>query len=169
MQRSSNHPNGAAIGPVDGLSDRASAGHLEAAAGVLARRGPSAEVALLGDILDPLCRSLASSAGLSALAAAGPSASAAEGFSVTPPGLFELAAVEEVVRRVAWGGDRRSGVARIELGGAHLGTSIVVRGTGREVALSIEVAHGADVGELPARLVERLKARGLDVTELEVV
>lgn len=100
--------------------------------------------------------------------AAGPSVAAPDGFAVHAPSLADLAAVEEVVRRVAWGGDRRSGVARIELGGAHLGTAIVVRGTGREVSLSIEVGRGSDVGELPARLLERLRARGLDVTELEV-
>jgi hypothetical protein len=79
-----------------------------------------------------------------------------------------VVALEEVVRRVAWGGDRRSGVARLELGGAHLGTAIVVRGAGREVALSIELARGSDAGTLPARLLERLRARGLEVTDVEV-
>jgi hypothetical protein len=43
-----------------------------------------------------------------------------------------------------------------------------VRGAGREVSLSIELARGADVGALPERLVARLRARGLAVTEVEV-
>jgi hypothetical protein len=80
----------------------------------------------------------------------------------------EIAVLEEVVRRISWGGDRRSGVARIELGGAHQGTAILVRGAGREVALSIELGQGDDAGALPERLVARLRARGLAVTELEV-
>ncbi len=80
----------------------------------------------------------------------------------------EVAVLEEVVRRIAWGGDRRAGVARIELGGVHLGTAIVVRGSGREVSLSIELGQGIDAGELPERLVARLEARGLRVTELEL-
>ncbi len=83
-------------------------------------------------------------------------------------GVNELVAFEEAVRRVAWGGDRRRGVARIELGGEYAGTSIVVRGEGRDVALRVEVARGCDARDLPARLVERLEARGLCVTELEV-
>jgi hypothetical protein len=82
---------------------------------------------------------------------------------------MELAAVEEAVQRVAWGGDRRAGVARIELGGAHLGTAIVVRGAGRSVALSIELGSGSDRSSLPERLVERLEARGLAVTSVEVL
>jgi hypothetical protein len=77
-------------------------------------------------------------------------------------------AFEEAVRRVAWGGDRRRGVARIELGGKYAGTSIVVRGDGRDLAVRVEVARGSDAGDLPARLVERLEARGLRVIELEV-
>ena len=83
-------------------------------------------------------------------------------------GVTELVAFEEAVRRVAWGGDRRRGVARIELGGEYAGTSIIVRGEGRDVALRVEVARGCDARDLPARLVERLEARGLRVTELEI-
>ena len=80
----------------------------------------------------------------------------------------ELSVLEEVVKRVSWGGDRRRGVARIELGGEHAGTAIVVRGEGRDVSLRIEVRRGGDAGALPERLRERLHARGLSVTDIEL-
>lgn len=113
--------------------------------------------------LDPLARSLAVP-GLSFVSASATVAAA----PAQTLGVTELVAFEEAVRRVAWGGDRRRGVARIELGGEYAGTSIVVRGEGRDVALRVEVARGCDARDLPARLVERLEARGLRVTELEV-
>jgi hypothetical protein len=80
----------------------------------------------------------------------------------------ELALIEEVVRRISWGGDRRRGAARIELGGALVGTTIVVQGEGRTVALDIELGPGADAGTLPARLAARLAARGLEVRSVDV-
>lgn len=80
----------------------------------------------------------------------------------------DAALIEEVVRRISWGGDRRRGAARIELGGAFLGTTIVVHGEGRAVALDIELAPGADAGALPARLAARLAARGLEVRSVDV-
>jgi hypothetical protein len=133
----------------------------------LAPPRPATEATLLGELLDPLCRSLAASAGPALLAPVGASPPASPSAQIAPS-LGDLAVLEEVVRRVAWGGDRRSGVGRLELGGAHVGTAITVRGTGREVALSIELARGSEAGNLPARLVERLRARGLEVTEVEV-
>jgi hypothetical protein len=113
--------------------------------------------------LDPLARSLAIP-GIVAISAPAPVA-APQSQTLAAA---DLVAFEEAVRRVAWGGDRRRGVARIELGGEYAGTSITVRGEGREVALRVEVARGCDARDLPARLVERLEARGLRVTELEV-
>jgi hypothetical protein len=83
------------------------------------------------------------------------------------PEAAELRDLEEAVRRISWGGDRRRGVARIELGGRHVGTVVTVRGEGREVALRLEVPRGSDAGNLPERLVERLTARGLTVTEID--
>lgn len=80
----------------------------------------------------------------------------------------EVVLIEEVVRRISWGGDRRRGAARIELGGALTGTTIVVHGEGREVALDIELAPGAEAGSLPARLAARLAARGLEVRSVDV-
>lgn len=109
--------------------------------------------------LDPLARSLAVPS--VTLGSAVPAASG------VLPGAADVTAIEEAVRRVSWGGDRRRGVARIELGGEYAGTAIVIRGEGRDVALRVEVPRGADARDLPERLVERLEARGLRVTELE--
>ncbi|HTQ03906.1 MAG TPA: hypothetical protein VMI54_08610 [Polyangiaceae bacterium] len=76
--------------------------------------------------------------------------------------------LEEAVRRIAWGGDRRRGVARLELGGSYEGTVVTVRGEGREVSLRLELRPGTDARNLPERLVERLTARGLTVTAVEL-
>ncbi len=113
-----------------------------------------------GGALDPLARSLA--VPNVTIGSAMPAASG------TPAGAADVSAIEEAVRRVSWGGDRRRGVARIELGGEYAGTAIVIRGEGRDVALRVEVPRGAEARDLPERLVERLEARGLRVTELEI-
>ena len=157
-------PRGApVIGPNCASVDQGRTGHFERVAGAWPGRG-SLGADLVGDVLDPLGRSLAAPV----LPSIVPSGSSPAGMPLSSPCAPDVAMVEEVVRRIAWGGDRRAGVARIELGGAHLGTAIVVRGSGREVALSIELGLGVNAGALPERLVARLKARGLAVTELEV-
>lgn len=154
-------------GPADISSVRLELGQLDALAG--GRRAPGGPPELIGEVLDPLCRSLAAPLSPALVAPSAPSLAAPGGSPAGAGSAAELAAVEEAVRRVAWGGDRRAGVARIELGGALVGTAVVVRGEGREVQLSIELGSGSDAGALPARLVERLRARGLAVTTVEVL
>jgi hypothetical protein len=118
------------------------------------------------DELDPLARSLATPAALM------PAPGLVPAHAVTTPrsGITqsEIVVVEEVVRRVAWGGDRRRGVARIELGGEHAGTAIVVTGDGAEVALRIDAARGPEADALGERLAKRLRARGVSVTGVEI-
>jgi hypothetical protein len=75
---------------------------------------------------------------------------------------------EDVVRRVLWGGDKRRGTACIELGGILSGTLITVEGEGREVSVGIALPPGAELGELPARLRQRLARRGVVLRSLEV-
>lgn len=120
------------------------------------------------EALDPLTRSLAGTFILGPAPAA-PALSAPPGVA-TPAAhaVADFAAIEDAVRRVAWGGDRRRGVARIELGGEHAGTAIVVHGEGRSVGLSVHGAAGAATGELAERLLGRLRARGLEVSSVEV-
>jgi hypothetical protein len=75
--------------------------------------------------------------------------------------------VAEVLRAVAWGGDRRRGAARLELGGSRFGgTSVVVHAEGREVTLELDGPRHSDAAELGARLKERLEKRGLVVRAL---
>ncbi len=113
--------------------------------------------------LDPLARSLAWPGVATAPAAHAVPSGESAFFDAT-----DARALEDTVRRIAWGGDRRRGVARLELGGNYEGTVVTVRGEGREVALTLEIPPGTDVNRLPERLVERLTARGLTVTTIEV-
>ena len=160
------HGRESARGPLCGPGDQSLGGHFEPSA-LASHRGSSEDAVLVADVLDPLVRSLAAFPLASGPAAVAPNGSSPAGATATPS-VADVAVVEEVVRRIAWGGDRRVGIARIELGGAHSGTAIVVRGSGRELSLSIELGRGADAGALPERLVARLQARGLAVTSLEV-
>jgi hypothetical protein len=70
-----------------------------------------------------------------------------------------VASLEWAVERLSFGGDRRTGIARLELGGVWAGTVLVVRASGREVQL--ELAGHPHAAALAERLVARLRARGL--------
>ncbi|MEO8904625.1 MAG: hypothetical protein ABI488_19630 [Polyangiaceae bacterium] len=67
-----------------------------------------------------------------------------------------------LARRVAWGGDRRKGSARIELSeGALAGATLVVHAEQRSVSVEIELPGGVSAGSgLQQRLLERLEGRG---------
>ncbi len=67
-----------------------------------------------------------------------------------------------LARRVAWGGDRRKGSARIELSeGALAGATLVVHTEQRSVSVEIELPGGASgASGLEQRLLERLEGRG---------
>lgn len=156
----------APTGPLAGSAKRGTSGAILAgkarlppkAAAATSRRSGGGE----GD-LDPLARSLAvpGAIPLSSSATASPVASVV-------PDVADARVLEDAVRRIAWGGDRRRGVARLELGGSYEGTVVTVQGEGREVTLRLEVPPGTDVNRLPERLVERLTARGLIVTDVAV-
>jgi hypothetical protein len=67
-----------------------------------------------------------------------------------------------LVRRAAWGGDRRKGSARIELSGALAGATLLVHSDGRAVSVEIElpVGLGSGAAGLERRILERLERRG---------
>jgi hypothetical protein len=67
-----------------------------------------------------------------------------------------------LARRVAWGGDRRKGSARIELSeGVLAGATLVVHTDQRSVCVEIELPGGTSAGQgLQQRLLERLEGRG---------
>lgn len=73
----------------------------------------------------------------------------------------------EVVRSIAWGGDRRRGAARIELAGDRFGgTRVVVEVHEQQVRLSLDAPSGVtaeDIAELESRLRARFAERGLEV------
>jgi hypothetical protein len=121
-----------------------------------------------GTELDPLARSLAVPFGAPPPGMIPTTERSGTEFPNPGAGVPELARLEEAVRRIAWGGDRRRGVARIELGGELGGTTLEVRGEGRDVSLRIELGRGRDAGSLPERIAERLRARGLSLTDVEV-
>ena len=66
-----------------------------------------------------------------------------------------------LARRVAWGGDRRKGAARIELSeGALAGATLVVHTDQRSVSVELELPPGTGGQGWEQRIVERLEARG---------
>jgi len=117
-------------------------------------------------VVDPLALSLSTAAGG---APAQAEASLPSLGAAVPRGeALDAVLAAEVLQRVAWGGDRRRGVARLELGGELSGVIVVVRGEGREVALELSLPAGRHAEELPERLRARLAARGLVVREVVV-
>jgi hypothetical protein len=81
----------------------------------------------------------------------------------TPSSAPELAGLERVVERLSFGGDGRSGTARIELGARFAGVVIVVHTSGREVELSLELSQaGTRALELGERVAARLRKRGFE-------
>jgi hypothetical protein len=70
--------------------------------------------------------------------------------------------VPELVRRIAWAGDRRRGTVQLELGaGPHAGTVVTVHSD--EGRVRVDLHGGADVDALRDRIDARLRGRGLDV------
>jgi hypothetical protein len=70
----------------------------------------------------------------------------------------------QLVRRIAWAGDRRRGSVQLELGaGRHAGTTITVHADDGRVRVELT---GAGADELRARIRSRLEGRGLDVVSV---
>ena len=72
------------------------------------------------------------------------------------------ALVSGLARRIAWGGDKRKGSARLELAeGALAGATLVVHtDEQRAVSVELELPAGASASGWQARIQERLEARG---------
>jgi hypothetical protein len=72
----------------------------------------------------------------------------------------------QLVRRIAWGGDRRKGTVQMELGaGPHAGTTVTVHADHGRVRVEVDSAggRGGDIEALRSRIDARLKRRGLEV------
>lgn len=78
-------------------------------------------------------------------------------------------ALLDLVRRIAWSGDRRRGTLRLELGGGQLaGTAVLLESDGSGVHLAFSAPPGVDATELGARVRSRLERRGIEVRSLEI-
>jgi hypothetical protein len=127
--------------------------------------GSSAE----GGRVDPLELALAAPPGLPAGAFSPPPAAAAIASGaplVAVP--IDPMLLAGVVRRLVWGGDRRRGVARLELDGAFAGMSILLTGEGRALEVELVAGPGLEGTRLAERLLARLGARGIAVRSCEV-
>jgi len=66
-----------------------------------------------------------------------------------------------LARRVAWGGDRRKGSARIELSeGALAGATLVVHTERQTVSVELELPAGMAAQGWQERIAQRLEGRG---------
>jgi hypothetical protein len=110
-------------------------------------------------LLDPWWGQFAVHPGITPLVGA-PSAPSAPAALPVREDLQQL--LSGMARRVAWGGDRRKGSARIELSeGALAGATLVVHTEQRSVSVEIELPGGARASNgLEQRLLERLEGRG---------
>jgi hypothetical protein len=69
----------------------------------------------------------------------------------------------QLVRRIAWAGDRKKGTVQLELGaGRHAGTLITVHADDGRVRVELD-GHGPEVDALRSRIATRLKHRGVNV------
>lgn len=94
-----------------------------------------------------------------------PAGAAGTGLAQSPPvsvpeDLQNL--ITTLARRVAWGGDRRRGSARIELSeGPLAGATLLVHAEEREVTVELELPGGVTAGgDWRERIIERLEERG---------
>jgi hypothetical protein len=71
----------------------------------------------------------------------------------------------QLVRRIAWAGDRRRGTVELELGaGRYEGTTVRVHADGGRVRIDVSGKDASAAAELRARIDARLRQHGLDVS-----
>jgi hypothetical protein len=91
--------------------------------------------------------------------------SAAEQSSAAPSPVW----VSETIRRIAWGGDRQRGTARVELGaGPYAGSALQVEANSGTLRVELTAPPGVDANGLAERLEARLEQRGLRIASLRV-
>ena len=77
--------------------------------------------------------------------------------------------LSETIRRIAWGGDRKQGTARVELGaGPYAGSALQVEAQGGALHIELTAPPGVDAASLAQRIEARLEERGLAVASLRV-
>lgn len=120
------------------------------------------------DLLDPLFRALATGFDWKQSAPAALHEPKAE--PVTSAARVSMEQVlDQLVRKIAWSGNSRTGAMRIELGaGVLAGATLLVQSDGPEVRVTLELPPGADATSWRDRLARRLSSRGLKIAELDV-
>lgn len=109
--------------------------------------------------LDPLCCQLAVNQELGSFVQPNPLAGVAPAALPLREDLQNL--LTGLARRVAWGGDRRKGSARIELAeGALAGATLVVHADRHTVSVELELPTGMAAQGWPERIAQRLEGRG---------
>jgi hypothetical protein len=74
-----------------------------------------------------------------------------------------------LVRRVAWSGNGRQGVARLELGAGELdGATLTIHADDGVVRVALDLPPGMDRGVWKERISQRLGMRGLQVAAVDV-
>ena len=82
---------------------------------------------------------------------------------------WATAEVLQVVRRFAWGGDRRRSIAYIEFGAGELaGGAFTIEAHAGVVSVIVDLPPGGASGAWAQRLAERLSKRGLQVASVLV-
>ncbi|HMI89502.1 MAG TPA: hypothetical protein VK550_35750 [Polyangiaceae bacterium] len=165
------HPPDAPSIGAEGSSD-ASAAIANAPSGAEdTRRDPEKEGAFSGTdhrdaTLDPMMQVLGALAPRSAAASATARPEPAVVPDVRAP-IEQLMA--KLVRRVAWSGNGRTGVARLELGGGELeGATLTIHADDGLVRVALDLPPGVDRAVWKTRISERLALRGLQVEAVEV-
>ncbi len=70
----------------------------------------------------------------------------------------------QLVRRIAWAGDRKRGTMQLELGaGRHEGTTVTVHADDGRVRIELGGKDAAAVADLRSRIDARLRRQGIDV------
>jgi hypothetical protein len=77
--------------------------------------------------------------------------------------------LNRLVRRVAWGGDGRRSTVRLEVGaGALEGAVIVVEAVQGDVTVDVDLPPGERAEQWKQRLVRRLNASNVKVSQISV-
>ena len=75
----------------------------------------------------------------------------------------------KLVRRIAWSGNARTGLARLELGAGELeGATLTIHAEDGVVRVALDLPPGVDGAAWKDRIRERLGARGLQVETVDV-
>lgn len=78
--------------------------------------------------------------------------------------------VPELVKKIAWGGDKERATARLVLGkGALDGTSVTIHSDRGAVRVELSGRGGAELDHFRERIEQRLRDRGIRVDDVKIV